>query len=160
MEAYSPEKQNGAVLAISLIMLLVITLVGMSTFQSTALEEKMAASAQSKNIAFQGSEDAIESAIDDINFLGSAYTPSVTGGTLPTRDVSTPSSSNGHLDSEVEAEFIGFASPKGEEAGSIRMGATSYTHYNYEVRGSATISNTSTANTNVRGAYILGASAN
>jgi len=55
----SPEKQSGAVLVISLIMLLALTLTGVSGMQVTSLEEKMAGNMRDQNIAFQAAESAL-----------------------------------------------------------------------------------------------------
>lgn len=52
-------KQSGAVLAISLIMLLLLTLIGISGMQTTVLEEKMASNSRDQNIAFQAAEAAL-----------------------------------------------------------------------------------------------------
>ncbi len=54
-----PGKQSGAVLAISLIMLLLLTIVGVTAMQTTGLEEKMAGNMRDRNIAFQAAESAL-----------------------------------------------------------------------------------------------------
>ena len=52
-------QQNGAVLVISLIILLLITLIGTTAIQTSTLEEKMAGNLYDKNIAFQAAEAAL-----------------------------------------------------------------------------------------------------
>jgi len=52
-------KQQGAALAVSLIMLLVLTLLGIAGMQSTIMEEKMAGNMRDKAIAFQASESGL-----------------------------------------------------------------------------------------------------
>jgi type IV pilus assembly protein PilX len=52
-------RQSGAVLIISLIVLLLLTLIGVSSVQTTSLEEKMAGNLRDKNIAFQAAEAAL-----------------------------------------------------------------------------------------------------
>ncbi len=152
-------KQSGMTLFVSMIMLFVMTILGLSTIGSTTLGVQMAANNQFENIVFQESEDAIETSADDINYLGSAYTASVISSTpsWPTNTVETASSSNNYLSSSSQAKFIGFANPKGESAGSIRMGMSGYQLYNYEIRGTASLANNNAENTNVQGAYIIGA---
>lgn len=54
--------QTGAVLVISLIMLLLLTLIGVSGSQNTSLEEKMAANVLERNIAFQAAETTLRAA--------------------------------------------------------------------------------------------------
>ncbi|MCF6202975.1 MAG: PilX N-terminal domain-containing pilus assembly protein [Methylococcaceae bacterium] len=51
--------QSGVVLVVSLIMLLLLTLIGVSGMQTTALEEKMASNSRDQNIAFQAAEAAL-----------------------------------------------------------------------------------------------------
>lgn len=52
--------QSGAVLAISLIMLLLLTLIGTTSMSGTSLEEKMAGNLRDRNLAFQAAESALE----------------------------------------------------------------------------------------------------
>jgi len=52
-------KQNGAVLIISLIMLLLLTLIATSAMQTSTLEEKMAGNLRDESLAFQAAEAAL-----------------------------------------------------------------------------------------------------
>lgn len=54
--------QSGAVLAIALIMLLVLTLLGTTGMQNTIMEERMASNTRDRSIAFQAAESAIRDA--------------------------------------------------------------------------------------------------
>ncbi len=58
-------RQSGAVLLVSLIILVVLTMLGVSTMNSTQLEEKMAANSQEANRAFQAAESGLSSALND-----------------------------------------------------------------------------------------------
>lgn len=49
-------RQSGVVLVISLIMLLLLTLIGVTSMRVTGLEEKMAGNSKDKNVAFQAAE--------------------------------------------------------------------------------------------------------
>ena len=153
-----PQSQQGAVLAIALILLLVITLIGLTTFQTTGLEENMAASAQFKNMAFQSSETAIEEALDDTQYLSDSYVASQQGAAWPTKTVAT---SGSHLDVESEARFIEVTRGivENNSATSISIDSNALLFYNYEIRGTSTIENTGAVNTNVQGAYIKSAAA-
>ena len=62
----SLQTQTGVVLAISLIILLLLTLIGLSATQSTALEEKMAGNLRDKNLTFQVAESALRVAEQSI----------------------------------------------------------------------------------------------
>lgn len=52
-------KQQGATLAITLLLLLVITLIGVSSIQVTTMEEKMSANLQDKELSFRAAESAL-----------------------------------------------------------------------------------------------------
>ncbi len=67
--------QRGAVLAISLLMLLMVTLIGVAGTQVTGLEEKMAGNMRERNIAFQASETALRAGE---TFLTQASLPAFT----------------------------------------------------------------------------------
>lgn len=152
----SPSSQQGAVLAIALIILLVITLIGTATLQTTGLEENMAAATQYKNMSFQASETAIEEAFDDPLYLSSAYGASRQGASWPTKQVAT---SGNHITAESEVRFLevvkAIVRKGGAESISEREGGLAF--YNYEVHGTSTIANTGAVNTNVQGAYVRGA---
>lgn len=67
-------RQGGAVLAVSLIMLLVVTLIAVASMQGTMLEEKMAGNSLDRNLAFQATESAVREAeigIEGVASLGS-----------------------------------------------------------------------------------------
>jgi len=65
--------QSGATLVVGLILLLVMTLIGVTSMKSTALEEKMAASLRNKVLAEGGVESALREAE---NFLWSYFADS------------------------------------------------------------------------------------
>ncbi len=54
-----PAHQSGVVLIVSLIMLLLLTLIGVTSSQVTSLEEKMAGNSRNYNLAFQAAESAL-----------------------------------------------------------------------------------------------------
>jgi len=58
--------QSGVVLVISLIILLLLTIIGLTAMQTTALEEKMAGNLRDKNLAFQAAESALRVAEDKL----------------------------------------------------------------------------------------------
>lgn len=53
-------KQDGAVLFVSLMILLILTLIGVSSLNGSLMEEKMAANSQISTTVFQGAESAIK----------------------------------------------------------------------------------------------------
>ena len=62
----SLQQQSGTVLAISLIMLVLLTLIGITGTRVTSLEEKMAGNSRDQNLAFQAAEAALRSGEDKI----------------------------------------------------------------------------------------------
>lgn len=56
------KRQSGVVMVISLIMLLALTLIGVTSSNVTGLEEKMAANSKDINLAFQAAEAALRDA--------------------------------------------------------------------------------------------------
>ncbi|NOT10420.1 MAG: hypothetical protein HOP23_01055 [Methylococcaceae bacterium] len=84
--------QSGVVLVVSLIMLLLLTLLGITGMQSTSLEEKMAGNMRDKNLAFQAAESALNAAETSLNppAVLPAFVDAGTGGfyldtsTIPT----------------------------------------------------------------------------
>lgn len=63
------QKQSGVVLVISLIMLILLTLLGITAMRTTTLEEKMAGNDKDRNIAFQAAEAALRDAENNIETL-------------------------------------------------------------------------------------------
>ncbi len=57
-----PNRQNGAVLVVGLLILLVLTLIGVNAMQGTLFEQKMAANTGDRNLAFQNAESALRDA--------------------------------------------------------------------------------------------------
>jgi len=73
MRPNSRHQQNGAVMVISLILLMVVTLIAVSSMRGTMLEEKMAGNTLDRNLAFQSAESAVreaEIAIEGVASLG------------------------------------------------------------------------------------------
>ena len=65
-------QKDGAVLIISLIMLLLLTIIGITAIQITLLEEKMAGNLQEQNIAFQAAESALRAGETDTATIASS----------------------------------------------------------------------------------------
>ncbi|KAB7623153.1 PilX N-terminal domain-containing pilus assembly protein [Alkalilimnicola sp. S0819] len=69
----SRHAQRGAALAISLILLLVMTLLGVSAMRGTTLEEKMAGNTRNRSIAFQAAEAALREAETTLTGYDAAF---------------------------------------------------------------------------------------
>ncbi len=74
-------QERGVALFISLVVLLIITIIGVSAVQTTTLEERMAANARDHGIAFQAAESALITAEDLVEILQPSDLPSFGGNT-------------------------------------------------------------------------------
>ena len=69
-------KQRGIALFMSLVMLLIITILGLSSVQTTTLQERMARNARDSNLAFLAAESALkdaEAVIEAFNSIDAAF---------------------------------------------------------------------------------------
>ena len=86
-------RQQGAALAVSLIMLLVLTLLGIAGMQSTIMEEKMAGNMRDKALAFQSAESGLingERHSQGSLSLASPFLANCTGGLCLPSSSATP----------------------------------------------------------------------
>ncbi len=68
---FSKNRQRGVVLFMSLVMLLILTILGLSSVQTTSLQERMSRNARDTNLAFQAAESALRDGEDLIELLTS-----------------------------------------------------------------------------------------
>lgn len=73
------KSQSGVVLVISLIMLLLLTLIGVTSVQVTSLEERMAGNSKDRNLAFQSAESALTLAENSLTLMPT-FVDAGTGG--------------------------------------------------------------------------------
>jgi type IV pilus assembly protein PilX len=64
-KTHYPNKQQGAVLVMALVMLTVLTLIGVSSMSSSTLELKVAANTQQHDVAFQAAQSVIDITASD-----------------------------------------------------------------------------------------------
>jgi len=74
MSVAGPKKQEGAVLVVSLIVLLVITLLGVGSLETAVFQERMAVNAQNKNISFQVTASDLEDILEEGTIFGGTAT--------------------------------------------------------------------------------------
>ncbi len=67
-------RQRGTVLVVSLVILLAMTLIGITALQKSIMEERMAGNLKDRNVAFQGGEAGLRVALD---WLDGLLTPPV-----------------------------------------------------------------------------------
>lgn len=101
----SERLQRGAVLVVSMILLLVMTLIGVTGMNTTSLEEKMAANTQEVNRAFQAAETALAQAFGDPN----AYL--IDGNYVTDATMLSDVDDYQWFRVEYESEFVGWSLP-------------------------------------------------
>jgi type IV pilus assembly protein PilX len=78
--------QRGAVLVISLILLLVLTMLAVGSLRGTAMEEKMAGNSHDRNLAFQSAESGVREAEVFLEGIASPGVLTGTGGLFAQTD--------------------------------------------------------------------------
>lgn len=71
-----PQRQTGAALIVSLVLLLIMTVLGVTAMRTTTLQERMAGNLRDNNLAFQAAEAALREGED---LLEAATVPPFTG---------------------------------------------------------------------------------
>lgn len=66
-QQHHPRRESGAVLIIGLVLLLALTLIGVTAMRATTLEERMAGNLRDKALAFEAAEAALRAAELEIN---------------------------------------------------------------------------------------------
>jgi type IV pilus assembly protein PilX len=64
-----PVRQRGAVLVVALLMLLVMTILGVTAMQMSRMEERMAGNSRDTNLAFQGAEAGLRDGEERVRVL-------------------------------------------------------------------------------------------
>lgn len=82
-------RQQGAVLIIAMIFLIILTLLAVTGMNTTSLEEKMAANSQETNRAFQAAETGLAEALENDNAYDLSGTFSIAVATIPGPTTST-----------------------------------------------------------------------
>ena len=67
-------KQQGVSLLVSMVILILISLIGVTALKNASVEEQMASNLYQKNLTFQASESAVENTILDNSLVSRALT--------------------------------------------------------------------------------------
>ncbi len=132
-----PRRQSGTVLIVAMILLVVLTLLGVTAMNTTSLEEKMASNAQEQVHAFQAAETGLSQAFND----NAAYD---IAGTCGVGDVTSTDFAGSSNDLTYCTNFMGFSPPP---PGSL-YSATSFqaAHFNFRSTGTSGSSLSATLN--------------
>lgn len=89
----TPDRQQGAVLMVSLIMLLLLTVIAITASNTSTLQVRMANNSQLQNIAFQAAESGIRHGQEDVAGTGKTgilnYGTGTSAGIAPRYDATT-----------------------------------------------------------------------
>ena len=80
-EPFQRKNQTGFVLFMSLVILLILTILGLSSVQTTSLQERMSRNASDSNLAFQAAESALRDGEDLLEGFTGLQNFDNTGGT-------------------------------------------------------------------------------
>ena len=127
MMAPNRERQSGAVLIVSLVILVVLTLLGVTAMNTTSLQERIASNTQEQVHAFQAAETGLNQAFADA--LVYDLTNTYTGGATPTTFAGSADSAS------YMSTFLGFSPPP---PGSL-FSATTFqaAHFNFRATGTS-----------------------
>lgn len=153
---YRGDKERGAVLLVSLLILLLVTIVGFATMETSNLEVKMSTAREMKEISFQTAESIIEEASSDYDYLGSAYTAYLKDPNNPIWPSKTDHALVGYdtgyreLDAggSSKVEFLADLCPLDTSCSQVDT-------FYYEVEATSSLSNENISNTHVQGVYIV-----
>lgn len=150
----SPAQQRGAVLLISMLILIVLTLIGITGLSNTSLEERMSHNFQQSTVAYQGAESAIENVMTagnpetDENPNYDADTDpmvdAINAGKDDTSTVVTYNIGADHVDTATQVTYLADAACPGASFGTIVC-------YVLEARATASIDATNTETTHIQG---------
>ena len=124
-------RQSGAVLIVSLVMLLVMTIIGVTAMSSATLEEKMASNTMNYNVTFHAAESAIENALDDTSSLVQA----ILSESTVTVDLDIGDSS---VTSSADVTYMGSGIAYGF---SLGQNSSAFSSYRFDATGTASRSN-------------------
>lgn len=131
--------QRGAVLIISLMLMLVMTLLSIASMSTSVMQEKMAANAQNTNRTFQAAESAVEAQISTILDGGSTSLNSamisVSGqGAIISVDIGTSDAT-----ATVQIEYLGEIITTGGSSMDANESSTNLSGQRFELVGRGTI---------------------
>ncbi|MCX2979145.1 pilus assembly PilX family protein [Candidatus Marimicrobium litorale] len=153
-----PFREDGVVMVVALIMLLLITLVTFAVMETSSLEAQMATAAEQKAITFQMAEGAVSEASNDFGNLGAALRAKIVNEANPDWPTGTHALTGYDSDDRIVTaaassmtEYIGNTATMGY---SVRKGSAGIDTYYYEVEATSTIANSMISNVHTQGVYV------
>jgi len=143
-------RSNGAVMIMSLTILLILTMLAVSSLNVSLFEERMAANTQSKSITFQATESAISTTAANKATLDAAILKPINAITGP--DLYPRPIFGTNVDSSVAVTRTSDCKKQLLQGFSYRFGSVC----NLELDGTSTINGTGAKTNNIQGlAYIV-----
>jgi type IV pilus assembly protein PilX len=137
-----PARQRGVALVIALVVLLILTIIGVSALVSTALEGMMAGNVQEQNRAFQAAEVGIDAALANPNSYVSSPPNPVPGSVSAIGDYNASAATT--------STFIAISKPRRSQTGWGEKAR--FSHFQTVSVGSANIGATTTL---TQGLYLI-----
>lgn len=154
-------KQSGAALAVSLILLVAMTILGVATLNSTRLAEKVSSNAQQKTIAFETAESALNAVRSSPDLEVRLYQSLLAPALAPVPQVAESNAFGAELDqsnalgvtvdltTDVTVQFCGEYAKDGTELNEDQGGAPVNIGYAHDIRAVATIASSKAQSDNV-----------
>lgn len=144
--------EQGAVLMISLVVLLVLTLIGIAGMNSSVMQERMASNAQNSNRVFQAAESSASALTQllmggDLSFLQQAMQRA---DKLSDEGSVSVDAANG-ISAEYQARYLGEIILSSGSSMDADESTTLLKGYRFELRGSAEMDGTGAASTVYKG---------
>lgn len=109
------QHQRGSALLVSMILLFVISIMGVSVMQSSTLEHRMATNSIEAKAVFQSAESATEAALNDDGNITDAFNAGV--GNTVSIDVDLKQGQSTAITSSAELTFLGSTLAQGSSIG-------------------------------------------
>lgn len=149
-------RQRGAVLLLAMVFLLITSIIAVASMETSVLERKMSTSRELRELAFQAAEAAVEDALNDINYIGQAYSVGMQNSTTwPTETLTF--AHDEALNASSEVRYLDRAPSSGY---SVRKGASGIATYYFEVQATGGRSGTPIERSHIQGFYLEGPNAN
>ena len=117
MKAYS-KKQFGSALLISMILLFMISIMGVTVMQSSSLEHRMATNAIEAKSVFQSAESVTEAALNSNTSIAAAHAAGLSSAATVSLNLNT----NTAITGQARLEFLGKSLPPGFSGGGTLEG--------------------------------------
>lgn len=141
-QRFGAHNERGATLFVALIILVIISLLGVTALKNASVEEQMASNLLQKNVTFQASESAVEATIEDMANLKSVMQDGQASPitVLPVTGV----------DASITYALVGDAAAPGFSMGK---GGGGFTAAHMMITSTGSITATGASTTTVHGVY-------